>query len=228
MEELDLKRYLVSEAPPTVYYIPNFVSQVEGKLLWDKVYSAPCSKWTQLSRRRLQNWGGTPHPKGMMVEPLPQWLEDRGRRIASLGVFEDKVPNHVLVNEYTPGQGIMPHQDGPLYYPTVSTISLGSHTLLDFYRPVPDSTKDGDASLESRYFLSVLLEPNSLLILKDAMYQTFLHGIAETKEDVVSDKICNLSHLSKPVNIGDHLNRSTRVSLTIRFVPKTLKLKLKF
>lgn len=28
-----------------------------------------------------------------------------------------------------------PHVDGPLYYPTVSTISLGSHTMLDFYEP---------------------------------------------------------------------------------------------
>lgn len=28
-----------------------------------------------------------------------------------------------------------PHEDGPLYYPTVSTISLGSHTVLDFYEP---------------------------------------------------------------------------------------------
>ena len=29
-----------------------------------------------------------------------------------------------------------PHHDGPLYHPVVTTISLGSHTLLDFYRPV--------------------------------------------------------------------------------------------
>lgn len=28
-----------------------------------------------------------------------------------------------------------PHEDGPLYYPTVGTISLGSHTVLDLYEP---------------------------------------------------------------------------------------------
>ena len=28
-------------------------------------------------------------------------------KIASLGVFGDNIPNHVLVNEYTPRQGIM-------------------------------------------------------------------------------------------------------------------------
>ena len=29
------------------------------------------------------------------------------KKIAALGLFEDKVPNHVLVNEYEAGQGIM-------------------------------------------------------------------------------------------------------------------------
>ena len=36
-----------------------------------------------------------------------QWLSDYCDRITSLGVFGDKIPNHVLVNEYIPGQGIM-------------------------------------------------------------------------------------------------------------------------
>ena len=42
---------------------------------------------------------------------------------------------------------VQPHTDGPLYYPTVSTISLGSHTLLDFYTPIQDgSSQAEDAS----------------------------------------------------------------------------------
>ena len=36
-----------------------------------------------------------------------QWLEDISGRIADLGVFESHSPNHVLVNKYLPGQGIM-------------------------------------------------------------------------------------------------------------------------
>ena len=40
-----------------------------------------------------------------------------------------KGPNHVLVNEYLPGQGIMPHTDGPLFHPTIATV-------LRFYSPV--------------------------------------------------------------------------------------------
>jgi alkylated DNA repair protein alkB family protein 6 len=34
-------------------------------------------------------------------------------------------PNHVLLNEYLSGQGISPHLDGDLFYPTIATVSLG-------------------------------------------------------------------------------------------------------
>lgn len=36
-----------------------------------------------------------------------QWLSSLTQRLADLRVFGDNAPNHVLVNEYTPGQGIM-------------------------------------------------------------------------------------------------------------------------
>ena len=41
-----------------------------------------------------------------------------------------------------------PHEDGPLYYPTVSTISLGSHTLLDFYSPITDTQSADDTNTD--------------------------------------------------------------------------------
>ncbi len=88
--------------------------------------------------------------------------------------------------------------------------------------------QDGDASLESRYLLSLLLEPNSLLILQDNMYTKYLHGIALAREeDTITKEIANHRHLGTPVAMGDVLRRGTRVSLTIRHVPKTLKLKLR-
>lgn len=36
-----------------------------------------------------------------------QWLNTYCKRIADIGAFEGKMPNHVLVNEYLSGQGIM-------------------------------------------------------------------------------------------------------------------------
>ena len=41
-------------------------------------------------------------------------------------------PNHVLLNEYQPGEGIMAHKDGPLYLNWVVIISLGSNSGFDF------------------------------------------------------------------------------------------------
>lgn len=38
---------------------------------------------------------------------LLQWLSGYADNLGTLSVFEGKVPNHVLVNEYEPGQGIM-------------------------------------------------------------------------------------------------------------------------
>ncbi|KAL3873453.1 hypothetical protein ACJMK2_036568 [Sinanodonta woodiana] len=230
---IDLNNFRVKAAPPTIFYIPNFITKDEEEYLWRQVYSAPKPKWTHLSNRRLQNWGGLPHPKGMVAEDLPKWLETYCEKIAELKVFEDKVPNHVLVNEYEAGQGIMPHVDGSLYYPTVTTISLRSHTLLDFYKPL-QSSESGDGtsqihstSLEERYMQSLLLEPRSLVIVRDDMYKVYLHGIAECKSDIMTDKVANID-LCETANIGDNLKRTTRVSLTIRYVPKILKAKLMF
>ena len=56
------------------------------------------------------------------------------------------------------------------------------------------------------------------------MYHKLLHGIEEIHEDVISDKICNLTNCDQ---VGNVLPRSTRISLTIRHVPKTTKMKFK-
>lgn len=60
------------------------------------------------------------------------------------------------------------------------------------------------------------------------MYTKYLHGIAISREeDNVTKSIVNLTSLGTPVELGKVLKRSTRVSLTIRHVPKTIKLKLR-
>ncbi|KAL5008232.1 hypothetical protein ScPMuIL_013813 [Solemya velum] len=220
-------------APPSIYYIPNFITKDEEEILIHHVNTAPRPKWTQLSNRRLQNWGGLPHPKGMIAEDLPHWLQIYAEKIAGLGVFEDKIPNHVLVNEYRAGQGIMPHEDGSLFYPTVSTISLGSHSMLEFYHHLSlhdDSSEAGDtkkSTIEDRYLLSMLLEPRSLVLVCDEMYKVHLHGISEKNSDIVTDKVANID-VCEMANLGDTLHRETRISLTIRYVPKILKNKLFF
>nr|XP_020642990.1 alpha-ketoglutarate-dependent dioxygenase alkB homolog 6 isoform X1 [Pogona vitticeps] len=122
-----------------------------------------------------------------------------------------------------------PHEDGPLYFPTVTTISLGSHTLLDFYHPVskeqpPDSQEGKEPALqteEQRHFLSLLLKPRSLLVLQEDMYSRYLHGIRLVSEDMITEKVANASMCG--CALGATLDRRTRVSLTLRHVPKVLK-----
>ncbi len=88
----------------------------------------------------------------MIVESLPDWLQSVVERVNATGAFADsgcRGANHVLLNEYLPGQGIMPHTDGDLFHPLISTVSLGSHAVLNYYEPIPDDC-DSALPLEQR------------------------------------------------------------------------------
>lgn len=218
---INLAPYAIECVPNEAYYIPNYINEKQEEYLIKKTSSVIQSKWVTLSNRRLQNWGGIPCPNGMIRETIPGWLNNH----VDPSVFDGFSPNHVLINEYKPGQGIMPHKDGPLYYPTVATISLGCHTILDFYNSQNQNNKQ----------FSLLLERRSLLVLKQTMYNEFLHGIAENCADKIeNDNIKNKLLLGCPDLVKkfaeeNHftLSRdSTRVSITIRYVPKSFKLKM--
>ena len=62
------------------------------------------------------------------------------------------------------------------------------------------------------------------------MYTDFLHGIADTDVDELTDVVTVPDEtVRRNLAVGDKLERGTRISLTIRHVPKTLKkFKLKF
>jgi hypothetical protein len=53
--------------------------------------------------------GGKPLSSGMEQEALPRWLVKISEQLHQDGILP-LVPNHVLINEYAPGQGIMPHK----------------------------------------------------------------------------------------------------------------------
>ncbi|XP_011503031.1 PREDICTED: alpha-ketoglutarate-dependent dioxygenase alkB homolog 6 [Ceratosolen solmsi marchali] len=220
-----LAESIVKEVPSLINYIPNFITEEEEKNLIQEIYNAPLPKWTQLSHRRLQNYGGIPHVKGMIAEEIPKWLEAQIDKITLLNMFhKEKRPNHVLINEYLSGQGIMAHSDGPLFHPIVTTISCGSHTLLEFHKAI-----DTDNIESRKHEFSLLLEPRSLLILQDDLYHNYLHSIEERITDTITQaRIKNLHMCSQIYKESQILKRSTRLSLTIRHVPKTSKFKLKF
>ncbi|VDK28875.1 unnamed protein product [Gongylonema pulchrum] len=193
------------QAPPTVRYIPNFITGEEEESLLTQIYGAPKPKWQNLLNRRLQNWGGIVGKKALVPDGnIPQWLTYVIDKLMSLGDSfpPENRPNHVLVNEYIPGQGIMAHTDGPAFYPMVATISLGGDILLDYYKPLDPKKKK---TVEERYMGSMLLQRRSLILFSDEAYTKCLHEIADRR-------------------IGEVVNRSLRVSLTIRNVRKVCKM----
>ncbi|SGY12250.1 BQ5605_C011g06440 [Microbotryum silenes-dioicae] len=111
-------------------------------------------------------------------------------------------PNRSLIPRYLPGQGILAHTDGPAYAPIVTTLSLGSHTILQFTPrkndPTPSDEKvDSTAPLnsfelasnskEQSETFSLFLPPRSLILLQDTLYEDWLHSIESKKEDTADD-----------------------------------------
>ena len=61
-------------------------------------------------------------------------------RIVDHKIFEESglTPNHVILNKYRPGDGIMPHKDGPAYYPLVCILSLNAGIILNIWENLED------------------------------------------------------------------------------------------
>ncbi|KAJ5309699.1 uncharacterized protein N7443_002160 [Penicillium atrosanguineum] len=234
----DLEAARITSLPADSFYISDFVSEDEEAWLLQKVASAPRPRWTKLSHRRLQTWP-SPLTKSntLLRSPLPTWLVSPviEPRLRKLGIFNDAphgAPNHVLVNEYHPGQGIMPHEDGAAYYPLVATVSLGAPIVLDVYtktrrdeRDDEKTSRDTDHTRKPQY--RILQERRSLLITRADLYTDYLHGIAETTrdDDLSADTICNWDLLrEKKLYHAGWYERETRTSLTYRDVLKVAKM----
>lgn len=198
-----------------------------------QVASAPRPRWKQLSHRRLQTWPSDLVRDRLLDEALPTWLtEPVVTRLLSIPRSTDdpshiftssphQRPNHVLINEYPPGVGIMPHKDGSAYHPVVCTVSLGATLCLNIYK------SKGDGALDPEPAYRIVQEPRSLLISTDDIYTEFLHGISDATEDVdlSAGSITNWGMLRDPDSFVDGRNqRSIRTSLTYRDVLKVSKL----
>ncbi|KAL4922696.1 hypothetical protein BDW62DRAFT_171577 [Aspergillus aurantiobrunneus] len=243
----NLETARIKRLPSDAFYIPDFISEAEEASLLQKITSAPLPRWKILSHRRLQTYPSSlTSSNTLLSSPLPSWLTSPiiTPHFTALNLFADsphKAPNHVLVNEYQPGQGIMPHEDGGAYYPLVATVSLGGEVVFDLY-PKDDSYKrdqdqgqdhgvvGGDAEAvrdegrQPKY--RILQERRSLLVTRDGLYRDYLHGIADRDRDegLGPDSICNWDLLGDPERFrcGWYM-RETRVSLTYRDVLRVAK-----
>lgn len=135
----------------------------------------------------------------------------------------------MLINEYEPGEGIMPHEDGQAYANVVATVSLGGTVCLSL-TPKPSlagSTGKDTKSAEEDWKVPtrILQEPRSVLITTGHAYESLLHGVdaVEVDEELNEDTVANWSLLEDRSRIeaaGGCNVRTTRISLTYRDVLK--------
>lgn len=176
------------------------------------------ARWVALRRRRLQQWGGVPMPEGLQDhEPLPPIFSALSDKLVAAGVFPtDKKPNHFLINEYLTGQGILPHTDGPLYFPCVATISLGGPCVMKYHIRQRDKVVG-----HSDVISELILPPLSIVITTGELYLDYMHSIPETDMDVIGETgspVLNASLCG--LEVGDEVYRGPRrISITMRYVP---------
>ncbi|KAF1986834.1 hypothetical protein K402DRAFT_393462 [Aulographum hederae CBS 113979] len=232
----------ISPLPDSFFYIPNFISGEEESYILQKL---PAKSWHTLHHRRLQAHPSTLAGKShdvLLAAPLPPWLVSTPpilERFKDLGIFigtKHGAPNHCLVNEYKPGEGIMPHEDGGAYSPVVATVSLGGMIVLDIYekgqtgedtqRP-GTAPSDGDQRTSQKPKWRILQPPRSLLVTVDPAYTCTKHGIdnVEVDEDLGPETVANWELLEEEDRTTIQQNqgrseRSLRVSLTYRDVLK--------
>lgn len=218
----------------SLYLIENFVSKEESAVLIHQIL-AQKQKWTVLSGRSLQNHGGTVVKGGLIPTNLPNWLDGLiNRKISPLFPDSAHPPNHCLINSYLPGEGILPHMDGPLYYPFVVILSLGSPTIIRFYSNIHKEETNEPPPSSSRLLASVFLPPLSLFIFKDDAYTNCLHGIEPVEKEYIGKTVVNIPPGMKvgytiPRRGGEEVDDSNgrepgqRISLTVRNVKKVYR-----
>ena len=165
-------------------------------------------KWTKLehARRKVALFDGT-------ITDLPIILQRLSNTLVAVGAFPPtRPPNHVLINEYRPGEGIMPHTDGPAYDNRTATISLGGSDVI--FKLWPRKQENGSevvrakSSIEQAENLIPSLEVilhghGSLVLFTDDAYLNYCHEISE-------------GVLEERTYSGGLVKRGYRISLTFR------------
>ncbi|KAL2271650.1 hypothetical protein VTJ83DRAFT_1021 [Remersonia thermophila] len=222
-----LEAVRIASLPRAAYYIADFITEEEEEAILHKTWPSDLVKDTLVDARPLPDWLEKPVVSRLLSIPISDAADGHGGGDGDgheSHIFARSPhgrPNHVLINEYPPNTGIMPHKDGAAYYPVVCTVSLGSSLCLNVYK----SKEDG--ALDPAPVWRILQEPRSLLITTGDLYSEYLHGIEPIAADVdLSEQtIANWGLLRDPSSFENGLNqRQTRTSLTYRDVLKVSKL----
>src|SRR5262249_10659864 len=110
-------------------YVADYLDEPRERALIEEIDGMP---WLTELRRRVQHYGYKYDYKGrkvtpeMYLGPLPAWLQPLCQELKDRGLMP-RVADQVIINEYTPGQGIAPHVDCvPCFADTIASLTLGS------------------------------------------------------------------------------------------------------
>mgnify|MGYP003385100451 CR=1 FL=1 len=164
---------------------------------------------------------------------LPPWLRSISNVLVERKIFPVHLaPNHVLINQYQPGEGIMHHTDGPLYHDCVVILTFGFPAVMSFRprltaeqigsAPSPDASSNENSSKNVDETTintpcNILLEPNSLLYFSNEAYSSYLHGI-DTWDHVLQeshdDLNCHDSFVKHVSSLQNVIDKGDTKSLT--------------
>jgi alkylated DNA repair dioxygenase AlkB len=173
----------------------DFISPEEEKQLLKNIDN---NLWLSDLSRRVQHYGYKYDYRARKIDnsyylgELPNWLKNLALKLYNNNLIEF-IPDQAIINEYEPGQGIASHIDcEPCFGDTIISLSLGSPCVMHFTREVNSSDK-----------IPILLEPRSLVIMKNESRYNWYHGIPARKSDKFNDSV---------------IKRQRRVSITFRKV----------
>ena len=159
-------------------YLPNYLSQQESDELYRHIDRAA---WTNDLKRRVQQYGyrydyrARKIDDSMKLGKLPAWSQPLAARLKK--DFFNKLPQQLIVNEYTAGQGIAAHTDAECFGPIIVSVSLCSPAIMEFAARNP--------AAPTRF--KILLEPRSAIVLDGDLRARWTHGLWLRKKDVANE-----------------------------------------
>ncbi|KAL1932077.1 hypothetical protein VTP01DRAFT_9133 [Rhizomucor pusillus] len=122
--------------------------------------------------------------------PFPEFANPLVDRIMDMHLMPN-TPNHLLVNEYNAGQGIMPHTDAPaLFGPVILSLSLLSPCIMKFTHVETEESSD------------ICLPRRSMLVMSEDCRYKYKHSISKDLVETLPN--------------GETIERDRRVSFTFR------------
>lgn len=192
-----LKKFFQSEKknnmPEGLIVIENFITPEEENTLLKETC---LMNWDNTLSRRTQHYGYKYNYKSRSINnedylgSLPEFTNFVIDRMIEQNLI-NKRPEQLIINEYTPGQGIAAHIDASVFGDPVISLSAGSHCIFTFTKKLNDKEEVYD----------LLLKPRTLVIMSGESRYKWKHSIAGKKSDKTHEGV---------------MKRGTRISYTFR------------